>query len=140
MKNFYFLLIIISIFILSCDTTSPEELDKNAIIDILDSIQSNFNFDDLDGIMQNYHQYFNHNGDDFNWERDTVWSTRLNEYDELLIENIDVIINGDFATASFLMQLDETTSQEPSENGDASYFYYEFGSWKICGETFIILP
>jgi len=141
MRNIFFLLLIIFIFIFSCDTTSPEDLDKSMIIDILDSIQSNFNFDDLGGIMQYYHQDFLHNGDDFDWERDVIWFTRLNDYGNLIFENVDIALNGNYATASFLMYLDETISQEPSdENGDISFFYYEHGNWKLCGEDFVILP
>ena len=140
MKYILILLVSILLFSTSCKTTSPEELDKNAIIDILDSIQSNFNFGDLDGIMQYYHQDFNHNGDNFDFER-IRWEIRLNEYDELHFENIEINLNGDYATASFVMHLDETITQEPSDdNGDISYFYYEFGSWKLCGEDFVVLP
>jgi hypothetical protein len=141
MNKLHLLLILVIIFCFSCDTTSPEELDKNAILDILDSVQTNFNFDDLNGIMQNYHQLFNHNGDDYDWERDTIWVSRLSDYVELHIENIDIEISGDFATASFQLFLDDTVTNEPSdENGDISFFYFEFGNWKLCGEDFITLP
>ena len=140
MKYILILLALIILFSTSCDTTSPEELDKNEIIDIMDSIQSNFNFGDLDGIMQYYHLDFNHNGVSFDWER-TIWEIRLNDHDDLIFENIEVELNGNYATASFLMYLDETASQEPSDiNGDISYFYRELGSWKLCGKEFVVLP
>ena len=145
MKYLIILLSFILLFSTSCETTSPEELDKNEIIDILDSIQSNFNMNDLDGIMQYYHQYFHHNGDDFEWER-TIWELRLNDYNNLIFEDseenpIEIIVNGDFATASFIMYLDETITDEPSDdNGDISFFYYEHGNWKLCGEDFFALP
>ena len=141
MKKIILLLSLIIFFSISCDTTSPEELDKNEIIDILDSIQSNFNMNDLDGIMQYYHQDFNHNEDDFDWERDVIWFTRLNDYDDLLFENIEITLNENYATASFIMHLDETSTDEPSdENGDISYFFYDFESWKLCGNNFIVFP
>jgi hypothetical protein len=141
MKKYLFpLLAFILLFLTSCDTTSPEELDKNEILDILDSIQSNFNFDDLDDIMQYYHPQFSHNGDDFEWERDTIWITRLNDYDNLLFENIEINLNGNYATAHFLMHLDDTITIEPDDNGDISYFYRELGSWKLCGTSFVVLP
>ena len=140
MKYLLTLLAIILLFSISCDTTSPEVLDKNEIIDILDSIQSNFNFGDLDGIMQYYHQLFLHDGVDYDWERNK-WEVRLNEYDELIFENIEINLNGNYATANFLMHLDETITDEPSDNnGDISYFYRELGSWKLCGEDFVVLP
>jgi len=141
MKYLLLLLSFMLIILISCDTTSPEELDKNEIIDILDSIQSNFNFDDLDGIMQYYHPLFSHNGNDFEWEKDTIWFVRLNDFDNLLFEDIEIILNGNSARAYFLMHLDETITDEPSdENGDISYFYRELGNWKLCGENFVVLP
>ena len=141
MKKYFFpLFALILIFSISCDTTSPEELDKNAILDILDSIQSNFNMDTVEGIMQYYHQDFLHDGDDNGFER-IRWEIRLNDHEELLLQDIEIIVNGDFATASFIMHLDDQTTEEPSdENGVLSYFFYELGSWKLCGEGFISLP
>ncbi len=141
MKYLFPLFVLIFLFSISCDTTSPEELDKNEIIDILDSIQSNFNFDDLDGIMQYYHLDFSHNGDDYEWERNTIWFTRLNDYQNLNFENIEITLNGNYATASFIMHLDETSTDEPSdENGDISYFYRDLDGWKLCGNFFIVFP
>ncbi len=140
MNKFYIFLLITLMFSLSCDTTSPDELDKNAILDILDSIQSNFNFDDLDGIMQNYHQFYSHNGYDLASES-TKWEIRLNDYNELIFDDIDIVLNGDFAIASFQLHLDDTITNEPSdENGDISFFYYYYGDWKLCGDDFLILP
>ncbi len=135
-KYFFPLLALIFLFIISCDITSSEELDKNEIIDILDSIQSNFQFDDLYGIMQYYHQDFLHNEDDYDWEM-FIWEQRIADYDELNFENIEIVLNGNYATAYFLMHLDDTFTEEPSdENGDISYFFYESGSWKLCGKNF----
>ncbi len=140
MKYLLTLLVLILLFSTSCDTTSPEELDKNAIIDILDSIQLNFNMDNIDGIMQYYHQLFLHNGDDFDFER-IRWVIRLNDYDDLTFDNIEINLNGNYATANFLMHLDATITDEPSEeNGDISYFYRELGSWKLCGKYFVVSP
>ena len=141
MKYILILFVFILLFSTSCDTTSSEELDKNAILDILDSIQLNFNMHlDPDDIMQYYHQNFNHNGDDFEWER-TIWEIRLNDYDNLLFEDIEIIVNGNYATASFIMHLDEIITEEPSDdNGDISYFYRELGNWSLCGTSFVVLP
>lgn len=134
------LLVSILLFLTSCDTTSPEEFDEQAILDILDSIQSNFNMDDLDGIMQNYHLDFNHNGDSFDWER-TIWEIRLNEFDILNFNNIEINLYGNYATVSFIMHLDDTITDEPSDdNGDISYFHRDFDGWKLCGTSFVVLP
>jgi len=140
MKYLLLLLSFMFLFLTSCDTTSPEELDKNEIIDILDSIQSNFIMNDIDGIMQYYHQDFFHNGDSYNWEI-TIWEVRLNDYNDLIFEDIEIELNGNYATASFIMHLDETSTDEPSdENGDISYFYRDLGGWKLCGNFFIVFP
>lgn len=139
-KIFLIPLLMLFLISISCDTSSPEELDKNDILDIFDSIQLSFNIDDLDGIMQNFHQDFFHDGD-FNWERDVIWVSRLADYNVLLFEDIEINLNGNYATVSFLMNLDSITFEEPSEdNGDISYFYYDLGSWKVCGEGFSTQP
>ncbi|MDP8269311.1 MAG: hypothetical protein P9L97_11350 [Candidatus Tenebribacter davisii] len=140
MRYIFISLSLIILFSISCDTTSSEELNKIEITDILDLIQISFNMNDIDGIMQSYHQYFFHNGDDFDFER-TRWEIRLNDNDDLLFEDIEITLNGNFATASFIMRLDETSTDEPSdENGDISYFYHDFESWKICGKDFVTEP
>ena len=141
MKYLSPLLAFILLFSISCDTSSSEDLDKNEILDILDSIQLNFNMHlDPDDIMQYYNQNFNHNGDDFDFER-IRWEIRLNDYNDLIFENIEINLNGNYATANFLMHLDETATDEPSdENGDISYFYRELGNWKLCGDNFIVSP
>ena len=141
MKYLLLLLSFMFLFLTSCDTTSPEELYKNAILDILDSIQLNFNMHSgPDDIMQYYHPNFNHNSDSYDWER-TIWEIRLNEFNNLNINNIEINLNGNYATANFIMHLDEIITEEPSDdNGDISYFYRELGSWKLCGEDFVILP
>jgi len=139
-KLLLFPLLLLLLIIISCDTSSSEELDKNDILDIFDSIQLSFNIYDLDGIMLNYHQDFYHDGD-FNWERDVIWVSRLADYDVLLFENIEITLNGNYATVSFFMHLDSITFEEPSEdNGDISYFYYDMENWKVCGEGFITQP
>ena len=140
MKYLLLLFSFIFLFSTSCDTTSPEELDKNEIIDILDSIQSNFIMNDIDGIMQYYHQDFYHNGDSYNWEI-TIWEVRLNDYNDLIFEDIEIELNGNYATANFLMSLDDTITEEPSDvNGDISYFYRDLDGWKLCGNFFIVFP
>ena len=54
---------------------------------------------------------------------------------------LGINLNGNYATANFLMHLDETISEEPSnDNGDISYFYRELGSWTLCGKDFVVLP
>ncbi|MCF7858730.1 MAG: hypothetical protein K9N07_05325 [Candidatus Cloacimonetes bacterium] len=132
--------ILIVLMFISCETTSPDELDDNEIRHILDSIQINFSYNDIDSIMQYYDPLFMHNGNDFDWEQN-IWIIRINDYDVLSFENIEIIIEGDFATAYFTMSLNDLVTEEPSEeNGDISYFYRQFGGWKLCGRDFSFEP
>jgi len=131
----YFILIFI--FLISCsDTSSPEDVAEAQILEILDTIIASFTFGDLDGIMQNYHPNFLHNGDDYDFE-EIRWEIRLNNYTEIDFTDIDIVPDGDSATVSFTMKLDEDVFNEPEDNGDISYFYRDFDGWKICGEDFL---
>lgn len=126
----------ICLLFVSCDLSSPEEVDNAEIEDIFTSIESAFIFADLDKIMDYYHPEFLHGTDTYNFER-IIWEIRLNDYEVLEISDIDIDLNDEFAVVSFTMQLGDITSLEPSaEFGDISYFYREYGEWKICGNNF----
>ena len=139
------ILFIIVFFLLSCSgTSSPEDVTKAQILEIMDTIEASFIFNDLPGIMENYHSEFLHNGDTYSFEEE-VWQLRLDEYVEIDFSEINIEPVGDFATVYFTMTLSDNdggsvVTQEPSdENGDVSYFYRELGSWKICGKEFSAL-
>ena len=135
-------LILVFIFLIACsDTSSPEDVAEAQILEILDTIIACFPFD-LEGIMQNYHPDFLHNGDDYDFE-EIRWDIRINDYNEIDFTDIDIELDGDFATVSFTMTFYDNegnsfVSQEPSEeNGDISDFYRDFDGWKICGKDFL---
>jgi hypothetical protein len=133
-------ILLFAVLLFSCDVSSPEEADKAEILDILDSIKDSFNQLDLTGIMQHYHPDFLHNTDSYIFE-EIVWEERLAQYYLIAFSEITIDLQGDFATANFKMTFydDEggsVVSQEPDDNGDVSYYYREFGSWKICGNEF----
>ena len=129
-------LILVFIFLIACsDTSSPEDVAEAQILEILDTIIACFPFD-LEGIMQNYHPDFLHNGDDYDFEV-IIWEIRINHYNEIDFTDIDIVPDGDFATASFIMTLDEDVFNEPDDHGDVSHFYRDFDGWKICGKDFL---
>lgn len=133
-------ILLLAVLLFSCDVSSPKEADKAEILDILDSIKDSFNQVDLDGIMQHYHTDFLHNTDNYIFE-EIVWQERLSQYYMIDFSEITIDLQGDFATANFIMTLYDdkggsVVSQEPDDHGDISYFYREFNGWKICGNEF----
>ena len=138
------ILFVIVFFLLSCSgTSSPEDVTKAQILEIIDAIEASFIFNDLPGIMENYHFGFLHNGDNYSLEEE-VWEQRLNNYAEIDFSEINIEPVGDFATVYFIMTFYDNdggsvVTQEPSdENGDVSYFYREYDGWKICGKEFSV--
>ncbi len=135
MKNLIFILIIGSV-IVSCDLSSPEEVDTAEIEEILQDIQNAFIYEDETVIMSFYHPEFLHGTDTYNAEQ-IIWESRLNEYDLMSIAEIEIELNDNFATVYFTLTFDAQTTQEPStEHGDMSDFYREYDDWKICGNNF----
>ncbi len=128
-------ILLLSVFLFSCDVSSPEDADKAEILGVLDAIKDSFNQIDLDGIMQNYHPDFLHNTDNFTFE-ENVWQERINQYFLIDFLDIEIELHDNFSTVSFIMKLDEDVFNEPVDHGDVSYFYREFEGWKICGNEF----
>lgn len=133
----YFVFFLSLIILISCSgTTSPNQVSQYEIEEILENIEDDFNFGDLEGIMSYYHEEFRHNQTNY-WEEETIWQLRLTDYNILKFENIEIDLNLPFARASFTMKLTNEngtdTFQEPEDHGDISYFYREDGVWKIYG-------
>ena len=140
MKNI--LLSFLFLLCISCsDSTSPKNVDKYLITSILEDIETAFSFDDIERIMNHYHPNFLHNENNFNDEY-AIWEIRLLEYDEIEFTEIEISINDNFASAEFVMKLssgeDFVIYNEPDDNGDISYFYYDLDAWKICGNNFSV--
>lgn len=126
----------------SCsDLSSPKDVNKAQIEDIFDSIKISFNMIDPDGIMDCFHPDFLHHENNFDDER-IIWETRINSYTEIDFSDIEIdFIGNNFANVSFQMTFffdnDNIVWNEPSEeNGDISYFYKDFDTWKVCGNNF----
>ncbi len=130
------LLVLLCLLLPSCLLTSPESSDISQIKDLLYDISVSFNFKNVYPIMNLVHNDFLHDGLNPFTLRE-LWLNRMAEYQLLSIENIEVVVNGDYATASFRMVFEATgstvTYMAPAELGDASFFYYHRGSWKLYG-------
>ena len=126
------------IFLTSCDLSSPEDIDEAEIKEILSDIETAFIFDDQDGIMQHYHPEFLHGNNSLSSEY-IIWEIRRNHYETMMINDIEIELNNQFATVDFTLTFDDETTQEPStQHGDMSYLYREYDDWKICGNNFIL--
>jgi len=140
MKNI--LLFVLIILCISCsESTSPKNVDEYLINSILEDIESDFSFGFIEEIMNHYHPNFLHNENNFADEY-VIWEIRLLEYNEIEFTEIEISINDNFATAEFVMKLssgeDYDIFNEPEDNGDISYFYYDLDEWKICGNNFSV--
>ncbi len=138
MKMRFGLLIIIVVLLSGCSgLSSTEDVNKSLITEMLEDIRIAFILADLNAIMSHYHSDYFHNGDFFA-DEEVKWESRLIEYSEIDITDLDIDISGNFAVASFNLDLisenGSSLYQEPSaENGDLSYLYYENGEWQIFG-------
>ena len=133
----YLVLIFIPILLFSCsDVSSPYQISEYEIEEILENIEDDFNFGDLQGIMSYYHPDFRHNQTNY-WEEETDWQLRLADYNMIKFENIEIELNLPFAQANFTMKLINENGtdifQEPENHGDVSFFYREAEEWKIYG-------
>ena len=133
------IVLIFSLLLLFCsrDISTPEEASVGEIENALDAIELGFNLDHIDEIMQYYEPDYLHNDDDIDDVR-LDWEIRLNDYQEMEISEIDIELDGDRATVSFILKFlnnGETVQEyiEPEDNGDLSYWELEINSWKISG-------
>jgi len=134
----YLIIFFLSILLINCTGfSSTEDINKSEIIEMLDDIRIAFNMADPDQIISHYHSDFFHNGDLYEDEL-IKWESRLINYAEMDMLDIEIDINGEFAiaylTLSFTEQSDTDSWEEPSEeNGDLSYLIFDGNEWQIYG-------
>jgi len=121
----------------SCDLSTPEEANLGEIENAFQAIVLAYNLDHIDDIMHYYDQEYLHNGDDIDDVR-LDWEIRLNDYQEMEITDINIELDGDRATVSFIRKFlsnGETQQEytEPDDNGDLSYWELGTNDWKIAG-------
>jgi hypothetical protein len=125
MKSAFFFLAVLLVF--GCDVTSPKDVNKSQIKNILRDIEINFREQDIDSIMSYYHPEFQHEDDNF-FSEEERWQVRFIDYQDIQITDISIAFSSDeWAVASFSLTFTTVTQnyqfEEPSiENGDLSYF------------------
>jgi hypothetical protein len=130
--------LIILIFLTGClDLSTTKDINNSQITEILEDIRISFNLADLDQLMSHYHSDFFHNGDLIGDEV-LRWESRLIEFTEIDISNIEIDVDGNYAIASFTLTFETSESSnnwsEPSvENGDISYLIFDSEEWQIFG-------
>ena len=137
--------IILSIFlslvlIISCHSSSADEINKDELETILENIATAFNNDDIDAIMQNYLEDFKHNDLNYNSMK-LFWQIQRIDYVDMFVDNISVEIQDYRAVMTFTMTFlsgeSEIVSQEPSEEyGFISYYRKINGVWYVCGKDY----
>jgi len=121
----------------SCDLSSPEEASVGEIENAFQAIELSFNLDHIEDIMQYYNQNYLHNDDDIDDVR-RDWEIRLNDFQGMEISDLDIDLDGDKATVSFILKFlnnGEIVQEynEPDDNGDISYWELETNGWEISG-------
>lgn len=126
---------------MSCKSvSSPDVQDKAQIEAILYDLATDFCQDNIPGIMEHVHQDYYHKGI-YAYQLRELWLDRRAQYELLEISVINIDIVGDYATA--FMRLTFTTADgtlsylDPETNGDASYFFYDAGAWKLYGNRLL---
>jgi len=147
MKLRFLLIVLLAIFLFSCDSTDPQDYAKARIDQILTDIEINFNSNNLVELMKNYHTNYRQYDEGYYLDYNDIserWESRLANQALVEINDRDIELQGDFwakVNCTLIFISDEGTIEyiEPSsENGDISYFYKNSaGEWKICGKDFI---
>jgi hypothetical protein len=130
------LLITVLMLILSgCDWTNPDQ-SETEIRNIVYDVEHDFNWNDIDGIMEHVHPDYLHNGM-HSMQLRNAWLNRKADYDLLSCDVDSVLIQGDYATVYMTLTFQNSHGNyayhEPESFGDISYFYYDQDSWRIYG-------
>ncbi|MBW6513317.1 MAG: hypothetical protein K0B87_00980 [Candidatus Syntrophosphaera sp.] len=131
-----FLALALALALLSCGHNSTDE-DETRIRDIIYDISRDFNWNEIDGIMEHVHPDYLHNGM-YDYQLRLLWLDRLAQYDLLSCEVSRVDLNGDLATVHMLMTFEASSApplsySEPETHGDTSFFLYDQGQWRLYG-------
>jgi hypothetical protein len=121
------------------DLTSPIDVAKRSINNILDDIERAFDLYDTNAVVSLLHPDFLHNGYDRDYQ-ELIWQQRIVNYHTIRIEDRQISVNEyrDYAEIEFeltLVSADTTiVTHEPSdEYGDLSYFARYQGKWYLFG-------
>lgn len=125
------------IFCTSCDVTSPDEANEAFLREALDDLIIAFNLHHLNEVMELYDYNFLHNGDEIE-EVTLDWEIRMNDFEEMYLENINIEFNGEEALVTchrrfYNNGIMVAVFNEPEDNGDISYWELDNNEWKITG-------
>jgi len=130
------LLLLSSLFLASCES-DPTAADEYEIRNIIYDISRDFSWGEINGIMAHVHPDFRHKGM-YSAELLQLWQNRRAQYELLDCDVSDVEINYDRATVFMTMTFQSAGAtysySEPETSGDASYFFYDGGSWQLYGD------
>ena len=136
MKASFAIIMLLSLFLLSCDLDNEESLSQKEIRDILYDVSMDFNLGNTFGIMDHVHQEYRHNGD-ISYHLNEEINRRRDRFQLLEIEVIFIDINGDYAVAHtrdhYRSSIENVTFNEPEDSGYFSYFFRSNGTWLIYG-------
>lgn len=128
--------ILLMLMLCSCESSDSDTIAQREIRDILYDVSSDFNFENMDGIMEHLHIDYLHNGmNSYNFNM--LWLDRMAVYSLLEIEVLYIDLNGDTAVVHSNNKFSNSTEtqifNEPDDSGDISYFRRENGVWYIYG-------
>lgn len=132
-----FILVLFSLFLLSCNTDDDYTLSQREIRDILYDISLDFNLGNTFGIMDHVHQEYLHKGE-FSWHLNNEILDRMGRFQLLEIEVLFIEFSGNYAIAHtrdhYKSSIEDFVYNEPEDTGYFSYFYRSNGSWLIYGD------
>ena len=141
MKKYIFM-IVLPLFLLSCNLSDKEDIDKAQIVNILRDIEYIFNSGDsvqqkYDKIMAYYHEDYLHNSERI-VSVGNFWHLRINDFTNIKIDDISISLDDDRALARFKLTFFDRDNKpngpypEPTL-GILSFFWHDFTSWRIYG-------
>ena len=140
----YIFILILPLFLLSCNLTDKDDIDKAMIVNILRDIEYVFN--GAETVMQKHEKIMFYY--DENFLHDSVryvsinnhWHLLINDFSSIKIEDISItLLDDDSALARFKITFFDRdhkpspTLPEPYHQGYLSYFWYNSNNWKIYG-------
>lgn len=129
-------LLALSCFVCSCGISDPELQTEREIRDLVYELGRSFNWGDINAIMNHVHPEFRHKGM-YEMQLRQLWLDRLARFSLMDTQIQRVEVKGDYATvflkATFSSANETVYFDEPQDNGDYSYFYYDQGRWRLYG-------
>ncbi len=128
-------LLLLPLLFAACDGQSVSAAEEE-IRGIIDDIERDFNWQDIEGIMAHVHPDYRHNGMYIN-ELRNLWYQRRANYELLECTVSQVLIEDYYATVflrlEFFSSGGNLSYEDPQTSGDASYFIYSGGNWQLWG-------